>query len=388
MEEKANILLVDDHLSNLVALEGMLDSLGQNLVLASSGEEALLRLLEQDFAVILLDVQMGALDGFETAKLIKEREKTRSIPIIFVTAIHRDEQHIYQGYTTGAVDYLFKPVVPDVLRAKVSVFVDLYQKNHEIQAKTAALEAMNRDYEAQLEHVQILNRKLEAVNQELESFSYSVSHDLRSPLRSIKGFSQALSRAYGESLDTEGKDFLNRIVDSCEQMGSLIDDLLQLSRVIRGKVDMQNVNLSELAKTLSEEIQERQPSHHVELVIEDDLIAQADPRLMRVVFDNLLGNAWKFSRNNPKARVEIGSDWTDNRCIYYVRDNGAGFDMTYGDQLFKAFQRLHTEDEFEGNGVGLATVQRIIHRHGGEIWAVGEVGEGATFYFTLGERAV
>jgi two-component system, sensor histidine kinase and response regulator len=388
MQEKANILLVDDHLSNLVALEGMLETLGQNLIRASSGEEALLHLLEHEFAVILLDVQMSNLDGFETAALIKQRERTKSIPIIFITAIHRDEQHVYRGYTTGAVDYLFKPVVPDILRAKVSVFVELYQKTREIQAKTAELETMNREYAEQLNYVQVLNRKLEAVNLELESFSYSVSHDLRAPLRSIKGFSQALARNYNNLLDTEGKDFLSRIIESCEQMGSLIDDLLQLSRVIRGKVDVQVVNLAEIAGDILDDLQKSNPQRHVQVNIQKDLIANADVRLMRVVLDNLLGNAWKFTRDKANAKIEMGSEWQENRCIFFVRDNGAGFDMAYSEQLFQPFQRLHTEDEFEGNGVGLATVQRIVHRHGGEIWAVGEVEQGATFYFTLGDEPV
>jgi two-component system, sensor histidine kinase and response regulator len=388
MQDKVNILLVDDHLSNLVALEGMLDVLGQNLVRASSGEEALLCLLEQEFAVILLDVQMGDMDGFETAEMIKKRERSKLIPIIFITAIHRDEQHVYRGYSTGAVDYLFKPVVPDILRAKVSVFVDLYQKTREIQTKTAELEALNHDFEEQLNYVQILNRKLEAVNLELESFSYSVSHDLRSPLRSIKGFSQALVRSYSDKLDIEGKDFLQRIIESCEQMGGLIEDLLQLSRVIRGKMMIQPVNLGEIAHSIVDELQKSTPSRRVNFVIQDDLITKGDTRLLRVVLDNLLGNAWKFTRHQANARIEFGREWRENRHVFYIRDNGAGFDMAYSDQLFQAFQRLHTEDEFEGNGVGLATVQRIIHRHGGEIWAVGEVGQGASFYFTLGDETI
>lgn len=388
MPEKANILLVDDHLSNLIALEGMLEVLDQNLVRANSGEAALLRLLEQDFAVILLDVQMSDMDGFETAELIKQRDRTKTIPIIFVTAIHRDEEHVFQGYTTGAVDYLFKPVIPDVLRAKVAVFVELHQKNREIKAKTVELEAMNREYEQQLSYVQTLNRQLEAVNLELESFSYSVSHDLRSPLRSIKGFSQALVRSYSDALDAEGKDFLRRIVDSCEQMGGLIEDLLQLSRVIRGKVDIQTVNLSEIAKDILQELQKATPNRQATLDIQNDLIVKGDARLLRVVLDNLLGNSWKFTRHTLNPKIEMGTELQNERSIFYVRDNGAGFDMTYSDQLFQAFQRLHTEDEFEGNGVGLATVQRIIHRHGGEIWAVGEVGRGACFYFTIGEETI
>jgi len=385
---KANILLVDDHLSNLMVLEEMLASLGQNLVRASSGEEALLRLLEQEFAVILLDVQMGNMDGFETAEFIKKRERTKAIPIIFITAIHFDEQHMYRGYASGAVDYLFKPIVPDVLKAKVTVFVDLYHKNHEIQEKRQQLEAANQELEQQLQQVQILNRKLEAVNLELESFSYSVSHDLRAPLRSIKGFSQALARAYAEALDNDGKDFLNRIIESCDQMGGLIEDLLQLSRVIRGTMTIQDVNLVELVEDVLDKLRKTNPERKVDVKIQSNLRARGDARLLRVVLDNLLSNAWKFTREKDSAIIEIGSEIQENRPVYYVSDNGAGFDMAYYPQLFQPFQRLHSEDEFEGNGVGLATVQRIIHRHGGEIWAVAEVGKGARFYFTLGESSL
>jgi two-component system, sensor histidine kinase and response regulator len=385
MHTKANILLVDDHLSNLMALEEILLPLGQNLVRASSGEETLLRLLEQEFAVILLDVQMGNMDGFETAEFIKQRERTKSIPIIFITAIHRDEQNVYRGYASGAVDYLFKPIVPEVLRAKVNVFVDLYHKNREIQTKTAELVAINDEVQQQINQLQVLNRKLEAVNLELESFSFSVSHDLRSPLRSIKGFSQALLRGYSERLDDEGRDFLNRIVDSCEHMGTLIDDLLQLSRVIRGAMDIQELNLSELARDILVKFQKNTPERPIQISIQDDLRAKGDIRLLTVVLDNLLSNAWKFTRYNPSAHIEIGSESQDDKQVFFVRDNGAGFDMTYYGQLFQPFQRLHSEDEFEGNGVGLATVQRIIHRHGGEVWAEAEVGRGASFYFTLGD---
>ena len=385
MQEKANILLVDDHLSNLVALEGMLESLDQNLVRASSGEEALLRLLEQEFAVILMDVQMGRMDGFETVEIIKQRDRSKSIPIIFITAIHRNEEHVYRGYSSGAVDYLFKPVVPEILRAKVSVFVELYHKNREIQTKTTELEALNNELQQQLTQVQILNRKLEAVNLELESFSYSVSHDLRAPLRSIKGFSQALLRSHDDTLNADGRDFLKRIIDSCEQMSGLIEDLLQLSRVIRGRMDIQRVNLTELAANVFNDLQRTLPERTIHFTAQQGMMAEGDIRLLRVVLDNLIGNAWKFTRYTQHAEIEIGSELQDGQTVYFVRDNGAGFDMEFSHQLFQPFHRLHTESEFEGNGVGLATVQRIIHRHGGEIWAAGEVGNGASFYFTLGD---
>jgi two-component system sensor histidine kinase/response regulator len=385
MQAKVNILLVDDRLSNLIALEAMLDSMGQNLVRANSGAEALLQLLEQDFALILLDVQMGGMDGFETADLIKQRERSKTTPIIFITAIHRDTQNLYKGYSSGAVDYLFKPLIPDILRAKVSVFVDLYQKNHEIREKSTALEAMNRELKQQLNKVHVLNRKLEALNFELESFGYSVSHDLRAPLRSIKGFSQVLARSYGAALDAEGQDFLNRIVSACDYMGGLIEDLLQLSQVIRGKMEMQSFNLTDVAQDIVSQLQQSTPDRCVEVVIDPNLTVYGDGRLLRLALTNLLDNAWKFTRHTPNARIEIGCEWQSGHRVFYVHDNGAGFDMLYRDQLFQPFQRLHPQDEFEGNGVGLATVQRIIQRHGGEIWAIGEVGGGATFYFTLVE---
>ncbi len=386
MHDKANILLVDDHLANLIALEAMLKSLDQNLVRASSGEEALLRLLEQDFAVILLDVQMADMDGFETAHMIKQRERNQYTPIIFITAIYHEEHYISQGYLSGAVDYLQKPIVPEVLRAKVSVFVDLYHKTEAFKQQAIELERVNQAFAQKLTEVHVLNRQLEALNRELESFSYSVSHDLRAPLRSMKGFSQALLQGYETLLDEKGQDFLYRIVNSCDHMSELIEDLLQLSRVTRGQINMQWINLSEIVQNVVKELQVANPDHNVHISIEDNLTVQADPRLMKIVFTNLLNNAWKFTRETPAAEVEIGRSWQDNRPIFYVRDNGAGFDMAFGHQLFQPFQRLHTEGEFEGNGIGLATAQRIIHRHGGEIWADGSVGKGASFYFTLGEH--
>lgn len=380
---KANILLVDDHPSNLLALEAMLEDLGQNLIQANSGEEALKCLLENDFAVILLDVQMGGMDGFETATLIKQRPRSQDTPIIFVTAIHRSDIYVFQGYSSGAVDYLFKPVSPEILRAKVSVFVDLYHKQAQLKQQAAEIEAMNRELQHQLAQVNKLNRELESVNQELESFSYSVSHDLRAPLRSIKGFSQAVLENYSDQLDNEGQDYLNRINASCKRMGELIDDLLQLSRVTRGKLQLEPVDLSGIALDITDQLCKSDPTRQVELIAPDELIVEGDARLLRVVLENLLSNAWKFTGKHASARIELGSFKRDGLTVYYVRDDGAGFDMDYAHQLFGAFHRLHADDEFEGNGIGLATVQRIINRHGGQIWAEGAVEQGATFYFTL-----
>jgi signal transduction histidine kinase len=231
------------------------------------------------------------------------------------------------------------------------------------------------------------NRELEATNRELEAFSYSVSHDLRAPLRSIDGFSQIILEDYAEELDEEGKDYLCRVRTASQKMGRLIDDLLGLSRVTRGALNRKRVDLSALAMEVAEELREAKPERKVEFSIQKGLEVWGDPRLLRVALVNLIGNAWKFTEKKHEARIEFGLDEELSRRghipVYYVRDNGAGFEMIYADKLFGAFQRLHGQDEFEGTGIGLATVQRVVHRHGGRIWAEGEEGRGATFYFTL-----
>jgi len=226
-------------------------------------------------------------------------------------------------------------------------------------------------------------KELEQANKELEAFSYSVSHDLRAPLRSMDGFSQALLEDYTDKLDTQGKDYLRRVRAACQRMSQLIDDLLNLSRVTRAEMRYEKVNLSALAKAVVVELQETQPERRVEFVIEEDITAHGDSHLLRVVLENLLNNAWKFTSKHPRARIEFGATQREGKSVYFVRDDGAGFDMAYVGKLFVPFQRLHAETEFSGVGVGLATVQRIIHRHGGSVWAEGEVEKGATFYFTL-----
>jgi len=228
--------------------------------------------------------------------------------------------------------------------------------------------------------------ELTAVNKELEAFAYSVSHDLRAPLRSIDGFGQALLEDYAPRLDADGQDYLRRVRAASQRMGQLIDDLLNLSRVTRAEMHLETVNLSGLAQTIAAELQKTQPERQVEFVIAKGPIAHGDVHLLRVVLENLLGNAWKFTSEHPRARIEFGVTQIEGKPAYFVRDDGAGFDMAYADKLFGAFQRLHPMTEFEGTGIGLATVQRIIHRHGGRVWAEGTVEQGATFYFTLAAR--
>jgi PAS domain S-box-containing protein len=227
--------------------------------------------------------------------------------------------------------------------------------------------------------------QLETVNKELEAFSYSVSHDLRAPLRSIDGFSQALLQDYPDLLDEQGKNYLQRVRSNTQRMGELIDDLLKLSRVTRSEMKLEMVNLSTLAQSIANELQQTQPGRQVEFVITLGLNASGDANLLRLLLEHLLGNAWKFTEKHSQARIEFGSTRVDGEQVFFVRDDGAGFDMTYADKLFAPFQRLHSAGEFPGIGIGLATVQRIIHRHGGRVWAEGEIEKGAIFYFTLAQ---
>ena len=225
--------------------------------------------------------------------------------------------------------------------------------------------------------------QLEAANAELEAFSYSVSHDLRTPLRSIDGFSQALLEDYMDKLDAPGQNYLQRVRRATQRMGQLIDDLLNLSRVTRSEMHLESVDLSAIAQMIATELQEAQPERQVEFQIVAGLVANGDSRLLRIVLENLLGNAWKFTAKHSRARIEFGRCSQNGIHTYFVRDDGTGFDMAYTDKLFGAFQRLHGITEFQGTGIGLATVQRIIHRHSGRVWAEAAVEQGATFYFTL-----
>jgi two-component system, sensor histidine kinase and response regulator len=386
-DDRVNILLVDDQPANLVALEAMLQGLGQNLILAGSGREALKWLLTHEFAVILLDVKMPEMDGFETATLIRQRDKSRHTPILFLTAADASQTQAVRGYAVGAVDYLLKPVVPEFVRSKVAVFVELAKKN-ELLRRQAALLAQSEQAALELAETRAeLVRELEHKNRELESFSYAVSHDLRAPLRRIDSFSRAILESQADRLDDSGRKFLVRVREASQQMSQLIDDVLYLSRVTRAELRDQEVDLSELAGTIAGRLQEAEPERRVELKIRPGLVVTGDGQLLKIALENLLENAWKFTARQPEARIEFGATQVSGEPTYFFRDNGAGFDMTYAGRLFGPFQRLHAQHDFPGSGIGLATVQRIIHRHGGRVWAEGLVGQGATFYFTLGRRS-
>jgi len=235
-----------------------------------------------------------------------------------------------------------------------------------------------------LEWYTILPIELAAANKELEAFSYSVSHDLRAPLRSIDGFSQALLEDYHDKLDEEGIDYLRRVRNETQRMGQLIDDFLQLSRLTRVELNFEKVDLSSMAHDILIQHQRDNPSRKVKNIVEDNLSVKGDEKLLKIMFENMLGNAWKFTSKKSKATIEFGQVKNKDEKVFFIRDNGAGFDNNYADKLFIPFQRLHSDEEFDGTGIGLGIVQRIINRHGGRIWVESEVGKGATFYFTLG----
>jgi len=368
-DDKVNILLVDDRPEGLLAMEAVLDDPGYNLVRAQSGYEAIAQLLGREFAVVLLDVQMPGMDGFQTAMAIRDNEKIRDVPVIFITAISKEERYVLKGYDVGAVDYLVKPFDPHTLKSKVAVFVRLFKKNAQIKT--------------QAEELQRLAQELHAMNQELEAFSYSVSHDLRAPLRSIDGFSQVLAEDLGDKLDAQGHDYFQRIRAASQKMSELIDDLLSLSRLSRRKMRWEEVDLSRMAEDIVAELRRAHPPRDMKVLIEPGLTAQGDGNLLQIALQNLLHNAWKFTGQKEGATVEFGRMSEAPEPVYFVRDNGVGFDMTFVSKLFGAFQRLHDAREFPGTGVGLAIVQRVMRRHGGRCWAESALDQGATFFFSV-----
>jgi DNA-binding response OmpR family regulator len=380
------ILAVDDSVTYLHGLADALKDEGYDVILARSGEEALDLLAVQPVDCVLLDLLMPGLSGQETCERIKAAPTVRDIPLIILTELD-DREAMIQGLGAGADDYISKSSELEVLKARVRA--QIRRKQFEDENRRIREELLRKELEAaearaarQLAETKaVLVDELERKNRELEAFSYSVSHDLRAPLRAIDGFSRAVLEDFGDTLEPRGQEHLRRVCAAAQRMGELIDDLLDLSRVGRAELQRNRVNLSHIAKHVVAELRKRS-DRDVEVVIQDELLADADSRLMQIALENLLGNSFKFTAKAAHPRIDFGRQDGDDHT-YFVRDNGAGFDMTYGQRLFQPFQRLHRESDFAGTGIGLATVYRILDRHGGRVWAEGAVGRGATFYFTI-----
>lgn len=404
------ILLVDDREDNLLSIETILEPDGYKFVKANSGRQALKILLtEFDFALILMDVKMPNLNGFETASLIYEREKLKHIPIVFITANNYGEENIYKGYRTGAVDYIYKPINPELLRAKVSVFVDLYQKTHRLVMQEQKLVAINKNLQIEVqerkmseEKIKELNRqlleniaRLESANKDLDRFAFMASHDLQEPLRKIRIFSDLLFVKYKDMLDEDGKMNIVRIQGAAERMQALIKDILTFSKISIEKGTFVKTSLNSVVDEVLNELEAQVQEKNAKIIVDKLPTLHVNPGLIRPLFYNLISNALKYCKKNISPVVNIRSEMPnvlpeantkpiENRfCRIYVQDNGIGFDQKYSEEIFGMFKRLHLNSEYEGTGIGLALCKKIVEEHNGYISAKSKLNEGSTFIISL-----
>lgn len=381
--DQVNILLVDDQPGKLIAHEAILAELGQNVVKATNGREALECLLRNEFAVILLDVQMPDIDGFETAQLIRQRPRFEKTPIIFITAYNTNDIDKLKGYSLGAVDYIFLPVIPEVLKAKVTVFVELARQTQLIKRQAEHLAFHNQEQARKLELIQKLNSELQEANQQLEAFSYSVSHDLRGPLRSLKGFAEILLEDYAPQLDETAQGYLNKLISSAARMEQLTRDLLEYSRIVREDMKLERVSLDELLTEVFAMNTVLQSSS-VEIAVDRHLLpVMAQPTLLSQCLSNLLSNAVKFVRSDLKPKVNIRTEPHQDRVRIWVEDNGIGIDPAHHKKVFGIFERVGNVKAHEGTGIGLAIVARAVQRMGGQYGLESALGQGSRFWIEL-----
>jgi signal transduction histidine kinase len=355
---RPRVLIIDDN-ADLREYMGSLLAPAYEVSTANDGLKGLAAAQTELPDIIVSDVMMPGLNGIELVRTLRADPRTASLPVILVSA-RAGEEAAVEGLDAGSDDYLIKPFSAAELLARVRTHVQLALKRRE------------------------WIRQLESANHELDAFTYSVAHDLRAPLRGINGMAEILRESKLGQLDPDGQKYLHFIHESGKRAAQLIEDLLKLSRITRGELTRQSLDLSELVREVAQQLGNANPNRRVDLVVADGVRAAADPRLLRVALENLLSNAWKFTSKRATARIEFGVEEQQGAPVYFIRDNGAGFDMAYADRLFGVFQRLHHLADFEGTGVGLATVQRILKRHGGRIWADSAINKGATFFFTLG----
>lgn len=387
------ILLVDDRKENLLALETILENGYYTFVKANSGRNALECLLdEQDFYLIIMDVVMPGMDGFETASLIYSRKKLQHIPIIFLTAMDIEE-NIYRGYKTGAVDYIRKPFIPDILRVKVEAFIDLTIKNRKLINQEEKLKQINASLEKEIQErkqselkIRSLNQDLEQKLQELQSldaFAYSVSHDLMSPVNNINGLATLSLQKFADDLNPDIKRMFSMILESSQKMADLIKSLLLFSRETNAELNKSELDMNLIVKNVISEIGTYKKLDDFDIQVEDLPVVVGDNSMIKQVWINFISNAIKYSQKTEKPQIQVGAISDNGSVTFFVKDNGAGFNMKNYDKLFGVFQRLHNSKDFEGTGVGLSIVKRIVERHGGKVWAESEPNKGAVFYFSL-----
>ncbi len=394
------ILLVDDKKENLLSLQVILANPEYEFIEASSGKEALRILLkDQDFAIILMDVQMPIMDGFETAELIRQSEKLKNVPIIFLTANMNSPEYIFRGYEAGAVDYMIKPLSPDILKAKVSIFAELYKKTHELQVQEEHMKtlnnfvlAANKELELQNEEKERQAAELRTANKELESFAYVSSHDLQEPLRKIQTFATIVLEKEKQNLSENGKYNLQRMQKAADRMQQLIQGLLAFSRTNIDKRKFEYVDLHEIIDDAIIELKEIIDEKNAVIEANELCSAHIIPFQFRQLIINLLSNSLKFSNPGITSHIVVksknikGSEIKNERlspekdyCQITLKDNGIGFESHFSERIFEVFQKLHSKDEYPGTGIGLAIVKKIVDNHNGVIVATSELKKGATF---------
>jgi signal transduction histidine kinase len=404
------VLVVDDSRSDRKIIRYNFEWHGCQVLEASNGRQGLEIAAREKPDLILSDCLMPIMDGFHFLHELKKLSELKEIPLVFYSAVYTGSRESELALSLGAQAFIEKPKDPDELWEEVGrimaaqaaggavaapgavrdedflrnysqmVAGKLEEKVRELSEVNESLLRLNGELERR-----VIERtaQLEAANHELEMFSYSVSHDMRAPLRHLDGFSQALGDEYAAKLNTTGKEYLDRIRKSSRRLLEMIDAFLELSRFARGKVLRESVDLSAMVRDIASELSRSHPGRVVTFRISDGITVRGDAQLLKVVMENLIGNAWKFSEPNKEALIEFYPTEWEERLAFAVRDNGVGFEMAYADKLFAPFQRLHRTQDFEGRGVGLAIVSRIIHRHGGRIRAEAVLGKGATFTFTV-----
>jgi signal transduction histidine kinase len=414
-EARVNILVVDDCPQNLTAFEAILSDLKQNLT-AASGTEALQLLLKQDFAVILLDVNLPGINGFETATLIRQRKRSETTPIIFVSAISTTEWHTCKGYAVGAVDYMFTPIIPEILRAKVAVFVDLVRKTEQVKvqaeqlrlieeqehqrelveaekirqlnaalkARAHQLEATNQELQKEITVRQQTEEALKETNAELESFCYSVSHDLRAPLRAMQGFSEALLEDFGRTLGDVGRDYAARIVTASSRMDELIQDLLLYSRISHNALQLEPVNWDRIISQALAQLEAPIRDARAEIIIEKPFFTVVGhPATLVQVVGNLISNGTKFVSRGTSPKVRLRMEQRDVWGRFWVEDNGIGIAPKFHSRIFRVFERLHGLETYPGTGIGLAIVRKGTERMGGRVGLESAPNDGSRFWIEL-----